>query len=422
MIVTRLLLPLLLVSAALAAPGARESDWPQWRGPKRDAVSTEKGLLQSWGEQGPPLAWKASGLGKGLASVSISGGRIYTMGKRKDGEFVLALDLKDGHELWAARLRDPEKDVEPHSTPTCDGERVYAIGALGDFLCVEAATGKELWRKNFIKDFGGTLPGWKYCESALIDGERVICTPGGEDATMVALDRKSGEVIWKCGIPKGPGKGYGYSSIMVSEGAGVRQYVQMLGAGTGCVGVAAKDGAFLWSYPRVGNGTATIPTPIIDGDQVFCSSGYGTGSALLRLVKDGDKVKVEQVYFLEGSQLQNHHGGLVHLGEYIYGGHGHNEGFPVCVEMKTGKIVWGGNQRGPGSGSAAVLYADGQLYFRYESGIMALIGATKDGYKLNGTFKIPQRAGPSWSHPVVLDGKLYLREQNNLFVYDVAAK
>ncbi len=417
----RLLLPLLLVSAALAAPGARESDWPQWRGPKRDAISTEKGLLQTWGEQGPPLAWKATGLGKGLASVAISGGRIYTMGKRKDGEYVFALDLKDGRELWATRLRDKGND-EPHSTPTIDGERVYAIGALGDFVCVEAATGKELWRKNFLTDFGGSVPGWKYCESALVDGENVICTPGGKDATMVALNRKTGELIWKCAIPKGPGNGYGYSSIMVSEGAGVRQYVQMLGAGTGCVGVAAKDGAFLWGYPRVGNGTATIPTPIIDGDQVFCSSGYNTGSALLRLVKDGDKVKAEEVYFLRGKQLQNHHGGLIHLGEYIYGGHGHNEGFPVCVEMKTGKIVWGGDQPGPGKGSAAVVYADGQLYFRYESGQMALIAATKDGYKLNGSFKIPQVSGPSWSHPVVLDGKLYLREQNNLFVYDVSAK
>jgi outer membrane protein assembly factor BamB len=172
----------------------------------------------------------------------------------------------------------------------------------------------------------------------------------------------------------------------------------------------------------VANGTASIPTPIVYGDYVFCSSGYQTGSALLKLSRTGDKVKAEEVYFLNHNQLQNHHGGLVLVGDYIYGGHGHNNGFPICVELKTGKIVWGGNQRGPGQESAAVTSADGQLYFRYQDGLMALIQASPGGYKLNGEFKIPQVSGPSWSHPVVAGGKLYLREQDNLFVYDVRGK
>jgi outer membrane protein assembly factor BamB len=191
----------------------------------------------------------------------------------------------------------------------------------------------------------------------------------------------------------------------------------LLGAGAGCVGVAAADGKLLWSYSKVANGTASIPTPIVDGDFVFCSSGYGTGSALLKLSKEGDGVKAEEMYFLPGSQFQNHHGGMIHIGDYIYSGHGHNQGFPICVEMKTGKIVWGGKQRGPGTGSAAVVFADGQLYFRYENGLMALVDANAEAYQLNGTFKIPDVSGPSWSHPVVVGGKLYLREQNNLFVY-----
>jgi outer membrane protein assembly factor BamB len=238
----------------------------------------------------------------------------------------------------------------------------------------------------------------------------------------VALNKKTGDVIWKSEIPNGGGSGSGYSSIVISEAAGVRQYVQLLGAGTGCVGVAASDGKLLWKYERVGNGTASIPTPIIDGDFVFCSSGYGTGAALLQLKKDGKGVKANEVYFLNGNEFQNHHGGMIHVGPYIYSGNGHNQGFPVCLEMKTGKIVWGGKQRGPGTGSAAVVYADGKLYFRYQDGTMALIDATKDGYRLQGSFTIPEVSRESWSHPVVVGGKLYLREQNNLFVYQLAAK
>ena len=202
----------------------------------------------------------------------------------------------------------------------------------------------------------------------------------------------------------------------------MKQYVQLFGAGCGCVGVRADDGKALWGYSRVGNGTASIPTTIVDGDHVFTSSGYGTGSALLKLSKDGDGVQAEEVYFLKGDEFQNHHGGMLRVGDYLFAGHGHNNGFPICLAWKTGKIVWGGKERGAGSGSAAITYADGQLYFRYQNGTMALIEASPDSYKLNGKFDIPQVKGPSWSHPVVWDGKLYLREQDNLFVYRLTTK
>ncbi|HXX95130.1 MAG TPA: PQQ-binding-like beta-propeller repeat protein [Planctomycetota bacterium] len=397
------------------------SDWPQWRGPRRDGVSTETGLLQKWPAAGPPLAWKTSGLGKGFSSVAVSGGALFTMGRRKGAQVLLSLDLRDGRERWSSVVREKGSE-EPHSTPTTDGERVYAIGPAGDLVCVSADSGKELWRRSFTADFGGAQPGWNYCESPLVDGEWVLCTPGGTSSTLVALDRKTGQVVWKCAVPGGPGNGFGYSSIVVSEGGGVRQYVQMMGQGTGAVGVAAKDGTFLWKYPRVGNGTATIPTAVVDGDFVFCSSGYNTGSGLLRLSRDGEKVKAEEVYFIKGNRLQNHHGGWVKVGDYIYGGHGHNQGYPVCVEMKTGRIVWGGDGPGPGKKSAAVVYADGQLYFRYEDGVMALLAASKDGLRVNGAFLIPQVAGPSWSHPVVTGGILYLREEDTLFAYDVQAR
>src|SRR5258708_2218642 len=276
------------------------------------------------------------------------------MGKRKNAVFVMARDAGDGHELWATPVGGPGGDP-PSSTPTVDGDRVYALGAQGDLLCLKAADGKKVWHKSFVKDFGGSVPTWKFCESPLVDGDKLVCTPGGAKATMVALDKRTGKTIWKCAVPSGPGHGSGYSSIVVSEAAGVRQYVQLMGAGTGCIGVAGNDGKFLWNYPRVSNGTASIPTPIVHGDYVFCSSGYGTGSALLKLSRSGSGVNAEEVYFLGPSQLQNHHGGLVLVGDYVYGGQGHNNGFPICVEMKTGKIMWGDRERRPGSESAALV-------------------------------------------------------------------
>ncbi len=411
-----------LPAAAIFAGDTEKStaNWPQWRGPHRDGVAADKGLLQHWDSAGPPLAWKSAGLGEGFASVAITDGKIFTMGKRQNKVFVMARDGSDGHELWATPVGESGGDA-PSSTPTVDGDLAYAVGPHGDLVCVQAADGKMLWHKSFIKDFGGSVPTWKYCESPLVDGDKLVCTPGGDKSTMVALNKKTGKLIWKCAVPGGAGSGSGYSSIVISEAAGVRQYVQLMGAGTGCIGVNAKTGKFLWNYPQVANGTASIPTPIVHGDYVFCSSGYGTGSALLKLSKAGSGVKAEEVYFLNGNVFQNHHGGLVLIGDYVYGGHGHNNGFPICVEWKTGKVVWGGNQRGPGQESAAVTSADGQLYFRYQNGLMALIQATPDGYKLNGEFTIPQVSGPSWSHPVVAGGKLYLREQDNLFVYDLHA-
>ena len=397
-------------------------NWPQWRGPHRDGISVEQGLLQSWSDDGPPLAWKTSGLGSGYASISIADGRIFTMGERDGAEFVLALDSSDGKELWATEVGGPfeASGKGPRSTPTIDGALVYAIGPLGDLVCLETATGKVVWRTNFIKDLGGRRPGWGYCESPLVDGDKLICTPCGSEATMVAFNKSTGDVLWKCAVP-GIGRGAGYSSIVISEACGVKQYVQLLGAGCGCVGVQAANGKLLWGYGRVGNGTASIPTPIVQGDHVFCSSGYGTGAALLQLEKAGEEIKANEVYFLDGKTFQNHHGGMILIGEHIYAGSGHNNGFPVCLEMKSGEIVWGGRQRGPGSGSAAIVFADGELYFRYQDGTMALIKATPEEYKLEGKFKIPEVRNPSWAHPVVVGGKLYLREQDNLFVYDVAS-
>jgi outer membrane protein assembly factor BamB len=403
-------------NTSLVAPG-----WPQWRGPNRDGVSTETGLLKSWPEEGPKLLWQVDGVGKGMASVAISGGKIFTLGQLKGDTHLVALDQATGKQLWTAAVGPGN----PNCTPTVDGDLAFALGKEGDLVCVDSATGKEIWRKNFGKDFGGKMmSGWGYSESPLVDGERLICTPGAPDAEIMALNKRTGEVIWKSAAPTDWGgtkgkEGAGYSSIVVSNGAGVKQYVQL--AGRGIVSVAADDGRVLWTYNKVANGTANIPTPIIIDDYVFCSSGYGTGAALLHLTKDGSGVKVEEKYFLKPDELQNHHGGMVRVGDYIFCGHGHNNGFPMCIEWKTGKRMWE-QQRGAGIGSAAVLYADGRLFFRYEDGEMALIEADPKEYKLVSHFRLASVKGKSWPHPVIVDGKLYIRDQDSLLCYDVRSK
>ena len=319
-------------------------------------------MVREWEKDGPPLLWKINGLGKGYSSVAVSGGKIFTLGERAKGAFLIALDEKDGKELWASHLGPGS----PNSTPTVSGGLVYALGREGDLAAFEASTGKEAWRKSFEKDFGGKMmSGWGYSESPLVDGEKLVCTPGAKKAVIVALEKKTGGEIWRAAEPEKLGSngqdGAGYSSIVVSEACGVRQYVQLTGRGV--ISVAAKDGRFLWGYNRIANGTANIPTPIVSGDYVFCSSGYGAGAALLKVEGAGDGLKAQEVYFLPSKKVQNHHGGMVLVGDYIYCGHGQNQGFPTCIEMKTGKIAWQPG-RGPGEGSAAVLYADGNLYGR----------------------------------------------------------
>jgi outer membrane protein assembly factor BamB len=273
-----------------------------------------------------------------------------------------------------------------------------------------------------VADFGGRMmTGWKYSESPLVDGQRLVSTPGGPDAALVALNKTTGEVIWKCGIPEigGRGKdGAGYSSMVVAEVDGIRQYVQILGRGA--VGVEATTGRFLWGYNRIANGTANIPTPVVRGNYVFVTTSYRTGSALLKLTRNSDAIDVEEVYFLGTNQFENHHGGVVLVDDHIYGGSGQVNGIPVCLEFATGKIAWKADP--PGRRSAAVLYADGRLYFRYEDGLVALVEATPEEFRVKGTFHTAVKNGASWPHPVIHDGKLYLRDQGTLMCYDVSRR
>lgn len=427
---TRRLPPTLIALSLLvppAFPGAARADgWPQWRGPERNGMSPATGLLDAWPEGGPPLSWRASGLGGGYSSLSLGDGRIYTMGDLGDTQHVIAVRQADGALLWKTPVGPAWEDEYggPRSTPTTDGDRLYALSTEGVLTCLEAATGKVRWRRSLPEDFGGRMADirgtdWKFAESPLVDGDRVVVTPGAEDATLVALDKMTGKEVWRAAVPElgeAGADGAAYSSVVVSEAGGIRQYVQLIGRGV--VGIEAATGRFLWGYNRVANDVANIPTPIVDGDRVFASSGYGTGAVLLRLSRDGDGIRAEEVYFLPGSTFQNHHGGLILSDGYIYSGTGHNKGFPISLRLADGEVAWG-PVRNDGRGSAAVTYADGDLYMRYQDGLMVLVEATPKGYREKGSFQIPDVANFSWSHPVVADGKLYLREQDNLFCYDL---
>jgi outer membrane protein assembly factor BamB len=427
--ITRAVLVLALSLATAAPLAAAENDWPQWRGPQRDGRSPDQGLLQAWPEGGPPLAWQAAGLGTGFSSVAVAGSRIYTMGDQGDAQYLLGLDRTDGHLLWKTKV-GPAWDDEylgPRSTPTVDGNRVYALSTEGDLYCVENSTGKVIWQRNLPADFAGVMQSykgtyqWKFSESPLVDGEKLIITPGSREAAVVALDKLTGKEIWRCAIPEiGPkgGDGAGYSSVVISEAAGVKQYVQFVGRGV--IGVEASTGRFLWGYNGVANGTANIATPLVQGDHVFASSGYETGSALVKITREGDKFLAQEVYFLAPNVMQNHHGGLILHEGFVYTGTGHNKGFPLSVNMMTGKVAWG-PERNEGKSSAAIAYADGRIYFRYQDGLMVLVEATSEGYREHGSFMIPDVSKPSWPHPVIIGGRLYLREQDNLFCYDLTA-
>lgn len=406
-------------AAARGRAEAERGEWSRWRGPNGDGISYETGLLDTWPAEGPPLAWRTKGLGSGYGSVSVAGGKIYAMGDMQGRTWMIARKVEDGSEVWKA---DIGGGGGPNCTPTVSDDLVFGLSDTGDLACCRTEDGSLVWSKNYGRDFGvDGRPGWGFSESPLVDGDVLVCTPGNNQSLLAALDKKTGKTIWTTKVTdeqlKGSGHdGAGYSSIVVSHAGGVKQYVTLVGRGV--VGVEAATGKLLWSYPDVANGTASIPTPIISGDHVFCSSGYGAGSALIKLNRSAGGFEVQEVYFLAGNKMQNHHGGMIHKDGFVYCGHGHNEGFPLCIDGRTGKEAWR-QGRGPGSGSAAIAYADGHLYFRYQDGTMALIEATPRKYNLKGKFKIASHNGESWPHPVIAGGKLYLRDQDELLCYDV---
>ncbi len=350
-------------------------------------------------------------------------GIIYTLGDVENGQAVIAASVDDGKILWKTLVTDsrPQHSYEgSRCTPTIDGNFLYVVSSNGAIVCLKTS-GEVVWKREFSEWGGKMMSGWGFSESPLVDGDRVLCTPGGDDAAVVCLDKKTGKDIWVCkaSFEGGSGQpGAGYSSIVISNAGNTKQYVQLVGQGL--LGINAKTGKQLWSYSRVANGVANIPTPIIDGDLVFASTAYNTGTALVELKKSRNGFAADEKYFLEANVFNNHHGGMVLHNGHVYAGHQQNEGFPTCIELTSGKIVWGGKLRGAGKGSAAIVFVDGHLIFRYQNGTVALIEATPAEYRLKGSFMPEFQERESWAHPVVANGRLYLREQDKLMCYDLS--
>jgi outer membrane protein assembly factor BamB len=403
-----------MVSAANAA------DWPQWRGPARTGISSETGLLDEWPAGGPPLLWQVHDIGDGYATPSVAGDRIYVIGNRgMENEYVQALSIADGKPVWSTRLgKVGNPDQQPpypmaRSTPTVEGNFVYALSSDGDLVCVETAGGKEIWRKSLRADFGG-LPGkWAYAESPLIDGDVLLVSPGGSDATIVTLNKKTAALIWKSAVPGGDAAAY--ASAIVTEAGGRKQYVQFLDKGV--VGVDAKTGEFLWRYEKTSTGPANIPTPVAHDGYIYSANARRFGGGLVQLHATANGMTAEEVYFERA--VPNTLGGQVLLDGYLYGTN--SEGM-AASEFLTGKLAWQAQTGGPG----AVLYADGRFYVHFENGDVALVEATTEAYREKGRFTPPNQPehprGPreaAWAHPVLANGRLYIRDLGTLWCYDV---
>jgi outer membrane protein assembly factor BamB len=423
-------LVLVLPCAAAVAADPKESfDWPQWQGPDRTAVSKEKGLLKDWPKDGPPLAWKVKGIGEGMGGIAVSRGRVYTTGDSGGDAWLFALNESDGKEVWKAKVGKSGKygnvyrPSGPRATPTVDGDRLFILSQHGDLVCF-TIEGKEVWRIDYVKDLAGIIPVWGFSESPLVDGDKLVCTPGTEDGTLMALDKKTGKQLWKCKVPEGPtgdrgflGKsGAAYSSVIALDFEGVKHYAQL--TATTMVGVST-DGKLLWRYDRASNThRINCSTPVYHDGMVFAASSYDAGGGAVKLSK-GDKgeITAKEVYF--SKNLKNHHGGMVLVDGYLYGCF--DPGILTCIEFKTGKVMW--DDRKPGKGS--IVYADGRLYCRNEGreGTVYLVEANPKEYAERGRFNPPERTKEqAWPHPVVANGKLYIRDQDVLLCYDVKAK
>ena len=412
---TMLLSSAIYILAAGWALAADVPSWHQFHGPRGDNLSIEKGFLKEWPKDGPKLVWTATGIGQGFASVAISGGMIYTAGNLDGNTEVIALDL-DGKILWHTKCgkgwtSDPGGT---RATPTIDGSQLYYETPYGDVVCLDAKTGKKAWGLNLLEEFGSKNITWGLAESLLIDGDRLICLPAGPKVSVVALDKRTGKIVWKA--PSASGDLAGYATASLVNYQGLRMILTM--TGQALIGVDADCGALLFRYPHKTAYDVNATSPIFHEGQIFITSGYGTtGSVMLKVLVDGQKARVEKVW--DSRELDNHHGGAILVDGCLYSAaHNLNGGKWICLDWKTGKMHYA--ERGVGKGS--LTYADGMLYTLSESRGVGLVQATPDRHKLVGEFKTPQGPeGPTWAHPVVVGGRLYIRHDSKLYAYEVKA-
>jgi len=381
-------------------------DWPQWRGPNRDGRSAETGLLKDWPAAGPALAWRAAGAGEGYSSFATSQGRLFTLGARGGTEYVMAFDSASGKRLWetshGTRFSNDRGDG-PRATPTIEGDRVYAYGASGDLSVLDAASGKVYWTVNVLKQYRGSNIQWGLSESPLVLADRILVNAGG---TIVALKKTDGTSIWTT-----KGENAGYSSAVAHKIGDVTEAIYF--TSTRVLGVDVNSGRQLWSYGKVANNVANIATPIVRGNRVFVSSDYGTGSALLELAGSGSNVTAKEVYFTR--QMKNHHATSILVGEHLYG---FDSAILTAMDFNTGNVAWQNRSVGKGS----LTFADDRLYLFSENGVVGLAEASPAGYREHGRFELKTGRLPTWSHPVVSGGKLFLRDQDSIYAYDVRAK
>ena len=406
--VAAFLLPFTVVLSLPAVVSNRAADdWPQWRGPNRDGRSAETGLLKQWPAGGPPLAWRATGAGEGYSSFAVANGRLYTLGARQGTEYLIAYDAASGKRLWEVangRRFENDRGSGPRATPTVDGDRIYAFGASGDLSAVDAASGKPIWKVNVLSAFRGSNINWGLSESPLVLSDRILVNAGGP---IVALKKSDGSEIWKSD-GSGPA---GYSSAVLHEAGGIREAIYF--THDGVIGVDVNTGKRLWSYEPVANDVANIATPIVRGNRVFVSSDYGTGAALLELTPSGGGIRAKEIYFTR--DMRNHHASSVLVGDHLYG---FSSMILTAMNFDTGQVVW--RDRSVGKGS--LVFADDRLYLYSERGTVGLVEATPAGYREHGRFEIKSGSLPTWSHPVVSGGKLFLRDQDTIYAHDVRAK
>ncbi|HSC26147.1 MAG TPA: PQQ-binding-like beta-propeller repeat protein [Vicinamibacterales bacterium] len=397
----------LVLSLSAGVSNREADDWPQWRGANRDGRSAERGLLAEWPAGGPQLAWRAKGAGNGYSSFATSGGRLYTLGARGDREYVLAYDAATGKELWATphgRRFGNDRGDGPRGTPTIEGNRLYAFGASGDLSTLDAASGKILWTTNVLRQYGGSNITWGLSESPLVLSDRILINAGATGASIIAVRKTDGSLIWKSQDDEA-----GYSSAVLHEIGGMRQAIFFTGRRV--LGLDVADGRLLWSYDRVSNRTANIATPIVRGSRVFVSSDYGTGAALLEMTQSGGGLSAREVYFTR--EMRNHHASSILVGDYLYG---FSSMILTAMHFDTGKVAW--QNRSVGKGSLA--FADDRLYVYSENGVVGLVEPRPEGYQERGRFKINAGRLPTWAHPVVSNGKLFLRDQDTIYAYNVA--
>lgn len=405
-----------LIAAAVVLPVCllQAADWPQFRGPNRDDVSIESGLLKEWPSDGPKLVWVNKDAGLGYSGYSIAGDTVYTMGSRDAVEYVIAIDAAAGKEKWSAEagpLLTNGWGDGPRGTPTVSGGKVYAMSGKGHLSCLNAADGKIVWKAT-MEELGGKVPGWGYTESILVDGDLVICTPGGAQGTIAALNRDTGKKVWQSTAWTDPAQ---YASPISVDHNGARQIIQLTMQHAGAVN--AKDGSLLWKVAFPGK-TAVIPTPIFNDGHAFVCAGYGVGG---KLIKIGPGNTAEDLNPDMNTNMVNHHGGVVLVDGHLYGYS--DKGGWTCLDFKTGAVKWQ-EQRALKKG--AIHCADGKLYLVEENtGTVVLIDASPDGWREHGRFTLtPQTTqrnpkGKIWTHPVVANGRLYLRDQELLFCFDV---